>query len=174
MLEKILLAQTLKRLPRMGWLIKGVQRPESIADHSFGVVFITLLLAEMLKEKRVRIDVERALKIAIVHDLAEAIITDVPISAQEFLDKDEAEERVFKSLFPEFYELYLEYRDGSSTEAQLVRLADKLDMILQAYQYELSGHRNLGEFWRALDEIEELEISKYFRDVINSVRRLRD
>jgi len=173
MIEKILLVQTLKRLPRMGWLIKGVQEPESIADHSFGVAFITLVLADVLEKRGKRIDVEKALKMAIVHDLAEAIITDIPLSAQEFVDKDKAEALVFKKVFPEFYELYREYQECSSPEAQLVRIADKLDMILQAYQYELSGNKNLDEFWEAIEEIKRLELSKYLEDILNSVGRLK-
>ena len=43
----------LKDLKRSGWLQKDVSRSESVADHTFGVAFLTLLLApaDLDKEK---------------------------------------------------------------------------------------------------------------------------
>ncbi|WP_048147114.1 HD domain-containing protein [Pyrococcus abyssi] len=173
MIEKILLAQTLKRLPRMGWLISGIPNPESVADHSFGVAFISLLLLNKIKEEGVKIDENRVLKMAIIHDIGEALITDIPLRAQKYLDKDAAEDKAVKEIFPEFYELYREYQEGKSLEAQLVKFADKIDMVLQAWQYELSGNKNLEDFWRALEELEKLEIARYFKELLEEVRRLK-
>ncbi|AAL80519.1 HD family hydrolase [Pyrococcus furiosus DSM 3638] len=174
MIDLILLAGKLKRIPRMGWLIKGVPNPESVADHSYRVAFITLLLAEELKKKGVEIDVEKALKIAIIHDLGEAIITDLPLSAQKYLNKEEAEAKALKDVLPEYTELFEEYSKALTLEGQLVKIADKLDMIIQAYEYELSGAKNLSEFWNALEDLEKLEISRYLREIIEEVRRLKD
>ncbi|AMM53663.1 HD domain-containing protein [Pyrococcus kukulkanii] len=173
MLERIMVVTRLKMLPRMGWLLKGIPNPESIADHSYMVAFITLLLAENLKSRGVKVNTEKALKLAIVHDIAEAVITDLPLPAQLYLNKEEAERLAFKEEFPEFMDLFEEYRRGNSIEAQLVKLADRIDMVIQAYIYGLSGSRNLGEFWKSLDEIEKLDISKYFSGLIKEIRRLK-
>jgi len=40
-------ATVLKRLPRTGWLLRGVPAAESIADHSFGTAFVVLALASV-------------------------------------------------------------------------------------------------------------------------------
>ncbi|ASJ17322.1 oxetanocin [Thermococcus chitonophagus] len=173
MLEKIKMVMRLKVLPRMGWLLKGVPNPESIADHSYMVAFITLLLAEDLKKKGVRIDVEKALKMAILHDVAEAVVTDLPLPAQRYLEKESAELSAFNDLLPEFYSIFNEYREGSSLEAQLVKFADKVEMLVQAHMYELSGNRNLGEFWKSLEDLERMEIAKYFADLLSELRRLK-
>jgi putative hydrolase of HD superfamily len=47
-LQLLLDAHRLKRIPRTGWVMHGVASAESVADHSFGVAFISLILAEML------------------------------------------------------------------------------------------------------------------------------
>ncbi|WP_193384572.1 HD family hydrolase [Pyrococcus sp. ST04] len=172
-LDKILRVSTLKRLPRMGWLFKDVPNPESIASHSFSVAFITLLLANELKRKGVNIDEGKAIKIAILHDIAESILTDLPLSAQKYLNKTEAEIKVFEDIFPEFLDLFVEYEEGKTLESQVVKLADKIDMVVQAYKYMLAGNRNLDEFWTALDEVEKLEVSKYFKDLLDALRRLK-
>ena len=79
MLEIFMYASRMKNLPRAGWLFTGVKNVESLADHSYNVSFITLILAEYLKnEKSIEINLEKALKLAIIHDLAESIITDIP------------------------------------------------------------------------------------------------
>ncbi len=38
-------AGKLKRIPRTGWVESGVPDPESVADHSFRVALIALVLA---------------------------------------------------------------------------------------------------------------------------------
>ena len=47
-LQLLLDAHRLKRTPRTGWVMRGVPDAESVADHSYGVAFIALLLAEMV------------------------------------------------------------------------------------------------------------------------------
>ena len=41
-------AATLKRMPRAGWFQRGVPHVESVAEHSFGVAFISLALADVV------------------------------------------------------------------------------------------------------------------------------
>src|SRR5688500_12817172 len=55
-------------LPRSGWLLRGVRPCESIADHSFGVAMVTMLLVDAVRAEGLAIDGERALRMALVHD----------------------------------------------------------------------------------------------------------
>ncbi len=66
-------------LPRTGWLMSGVRPCESIADHSFGVAFLAMLLVDALRAEGVTVDGERVLRMALVHDAAEARTGDVPM-----------------------------------------------------------------------------------------------
>ncbi|CAD5244798.1 HD domain-containing protein [Thermococcus camini] len=179
LLDLFLEAGNLKRLPRTGWLLRGVSNPESIADHSYRVALITLFLADELKAKGFEIDVERALKIALLHDLAEARVTDIPLTAQYYLDKGKAEKKAAMELFiktsnpREYFRLWREYEEGLSLEGRLVKFADKLEMLIQAYEYERTGFSNLDEFWGALEKLRESEFYEHFRDLVEGLVALR-
>ena len=149
---------TMKSLPRTGWLVKGIKNPESLADHSNNVTFISLMLIEMLKERQIAIpNVEKTLKMALIHDLPESIITDIPSPVIKYFGKEnklKAEvasiNKIFEgneSLKGEMSELFWEFESQSSVEARIVRAADKLDMIFMVRHYEDTGARNLEEFW---------------------------
>ena len=74
LLDVLLELQALDRVPRMGFLIRGVSDPESIAEHSWHVLFLVWVLAPKIPE----VDAKRAVEIAIVHDLAELRTGDLP------------------------------------------------------------------------------------------------
>lgn len=66
----------LKRLGRTGWVDRGVpsDQVESVADHSLLTAFTAWLAAA----EDATLDRDRVLKLALVHDLAEALIGDAP------------------------------------------------------------------------------------------------
>src|ERR671916_2692003 len=79
MITVLLELQRLKRLDRTGWVLRG--RPpgaESVAAHSYGVALAAMLLADEVRARGVEVDVGRVLRIALLHDLAEARTGDMP------------------------------------------------------------------------------------------------
>ncbi|WP_099212118.1 HD domain-containing protein [Thermococcus henrietii] len=180
MLDLLIELGNLKRLPRTGWLLRGVPNPESVAEHSYRVALITLFLADELKAKGVEIDVEKALKIALLHDVGEARITDIPKTAQYYLDKGKAEKKAVMELLlsspkpKEYFKLWREYEEETSTEGKLVKFADRLEMLIQAYEYEKAGFRNLDEFWGTLEKLRESEFYNYFRELVEGLVEMRE
>jgi len=157
-LDTLMHANRLKQLPRTGWQLRGVERPESIADHAFGVAFVAMLLADM---NPTGVDRERVLRMALLHDLAESLVTDLPATLSRFLapeTKHAAERAALAEILaalpaPDAYlALWEEYTAGQSPAARLVRDADKLEMMLQAFVYEQRGQRNLDDFWASFSE----------------------
>ena len=65
------LAGALKRVRRRGWVLRGVTEPESVADHSFRTALLALVLA-----RDDSFDRGRCVAMALVHDLAEAVVGD--------------------------------------------------------------------------------------------------
>ena len=67
----------LKSIPRSGWLQSGIDElgVESIAAHSYGMSILILHLRSELQSAGV--NVERALNMALVHDIAESIVGDM-------------------------------------------------------------------------------------------------
>ncbi len=156
MLELLLRANQLKRVPRTGWVMRGVADAESVADHSFGMAFIALSLAEMVDQS---LDKAKLLTIALLHDLPESVLGDIPTPATCYFPpetKREAEMEALSALLcgalslprEQWRAWWQEFEDGTSAEARLVRDADRLDMFIQAYVYEqTTGNRWLEEFW---------------------------
>ena len=64
----------LKQTPRTGWLHRGVPQPESVASHSYGVIFWTWFLVYRAQQRGASPlpDLETALLLALLHDLPEA------------------------------------------------------------------------------------------------------
>jgi putative hydrolase of HD superfamily len=152
-------AHRLKRIPRTGWVMRGVGGAESVADHSFGVAFISLILAEMLDRP---LDKAKLLTIALLHDLPESVVSDLPTPAAAHFPpgaKRKAEMEVLDELLRKLPSAehwrawWQEFEDGTSIEGQLVRDADRLDMLIQAHTYEqTTGNRWLEEFWPSSED----------------------
>lgn len=155
-------ANDLKRLPRTGWLLAGVSPVESVAEHSFATTLLALNLAHAVNvEYRLQgidapLDIDRVVRIALVHDLAESVVTDLPkrtgnVIGEEMKRNAEARAWNLLELSPAsssaLREYWIEYAEGKSNEALLVKDADKLEMLHQALRYASTGNRNLAEFW---------------------------
>ncbi|HSU84895.1 MAG TPA: HD domain-containing protein, partial [Thermoanaerobaculia bacterium] len=80
LLDLLLEVQALDRIPRSGYVLRGVADPESVTEHTLHV----LLLVWMLGPRIEGIDVHRAVEIALVHDLAELRIGDLPRTSSHY------------------------------------------------------------------------------------------
>ncbi|MGQ9548946.1 MAG: HD domain-containing protein [Roseiflexus sp.] len=162
----------LKLLPRVGWLQRGIASPESVAEHSFGMA----VLALMFSAADDSVDRERVLAMALVHDIAEALLGDLPFSARRLIGdvvKRDAERRAMIELCAtlpggeRLIHLWDEYAAGVTREARLVKALDRVEMLVQALAYERAGNRLLDEFW--IDATAGLE---EFPDLMAFVARL--
>lgn len=133
----------LKRVKRTGWVDCGIQDPESVADHMYRMALMVMLLPT-----DPGISTSRALRMALVHDLQEALVGDItpePWSGVSKAEKHKLEvdaiERIRVMLHPapfadELVELWEEYEAAATPEAKLVKDLDKFEMMMQAHEYE--------------------------------------
>ncbi|MDB4939567.1 MAG: Nucleotidase YfbR, superfamily [Labilithrix sp.] len=150
-LATMLALDPLADLPRTGFLLRGVRPCESIADHSFGVAFVTMLFVDAIRAEGGTIDGERALRMALVHDAAEAKTGDVPMPNKtprmtEALHELEATV-VAKVLPPAQLELWTDAETGNSLEVRVVKAADKVQMMIKALAYGRQHRGNVDDFW---------------------------
>ncbi len=166
LINVMLKCNELKTIPRMGWRVRGVRDGESVAEHSFAVAIISMLLAPRLG---IDIDLEKLLKIALIHDLPEHMLGDIHAPASSLLGhdvKEAAELRVLEELFgslddaDEYIGLWKEFAERSSVEGRVVRAVDKLEMFTQAYLYEREGNRMLDDFWGYEDNVRDFEFEE--------------
>jgi putative hydrolases of HD superfamily len=157
LLEFWRLAWRLKKEPRRGWLRSvRVRKIESVADHSFGVAILALVEA-----RRRGLDLGRVLRLALVHDLEEAITGDfTPVEKKRLTPRVVSMRRRWAvawilAKLPEaqrkgFAGDWEELRVGGSREALLVKDLDKLEMAFQAREYERMGVAgSVSDFYRS-------------------------
>ncbi|MEE8522417.1 MAG: HD domain-containing protein [Thermoanaerobaculia bacterium] len=153
LLDLLLELQTLDRIPRSGYSLRGIATPESVSEHSFHLVFLVWALATEVPE----LDLTRALELALIHDLAEVRTGDLPRSAAHYLPagaKASAETAVAAELLAPAGEratdLFAEYQSGTTLEARFVTACDKLQLLIKTFVYESRGATGLDEFWEQL------------------------
>src|SRR6185295_13191949 len=102
MLSTLIELQRLKRLDRTGWVLRGLPSgTESVAAHSFGVATTAMFLADQLSASGVEIDIPRTLRMALIHDWAEARIGDIPRTGIRYFGSEvrqEAESKAFADI----------------------------------------------------------------------------
>jgi len=177
----------LKQTKRTGWTkYKEItSRVESVADHSFRIAlmaFVFGLQQEEDKEEKV-LDVQKLVTMALVHDIAESIVGDITphcgISKEEKNTLEvEAMEKLKETLGDVAGEtietLWLEYENGSSREARVVKELDKLEMLLQASEYENEYKDvDLTEFYSSCDGSFKTESGKRWVEEILRRRPVR-
>ncbi len=162
--ELLLKLNGLKLIPRTGWLFCNVSPNdvEDVAQHSFEVAAITLLLADELKREGQKIDSGRAVSMAVVHDWAEAEVADFPYTALKHLDSPDVKKRMESRALKVILEgargkenclkLWEEYSAKRTIEARVVHAADYLSMLVQAIKYRQRGigSKELNELWAAV------------------------
>jgi 5'-deoxynucleotidase YfbR-like HD superfamily hydrolase len=120
------------------------------------------------------VDIEGLLAMAVLHDLPEAIISDVPHQAVEMggtamkSAKRDAERSAIRQMFAplgvvgeSLKKQWSEFEDSKTLEARIVIAADRLDMLAHALSLECSGFppQNLDEFFEhAKGEINDLHL----------------
>lgn len=172
----------LKELRRTGWVLRKVDDPETVAEHSFRAA----LMAWVLGEKR-GLDSTKLLKMLLIHDIVEVYAGDSTpydnlITAETDLEKllshfprhtKKEKEKLFKEkhtkelaalekltlklpqkLKKEMHDLWMEYDIGSTLEGRFARQLDRIETLLQALEYEKKRKKvNILSFWYQLKEL---------------------
>lgn len=155
----------LKRVKRTGWVRTGVDKPESVADHMYRMSIISMLVPITCSYR------DRLVKMAIVHDLAEAIVGDITpfdgVSKEEKYKREhEAMNNIRDVLLEgspiglEIYNLWKEYEEGVSECARVCKDIDKFEMILQASEYEREQNKDLSQFFNSTEGKFETKLVK--------------
>jgi putative hydrolases of HD superfamily len=159
----------LKRLPRSGWLLAGIEQPETVAEHSFRATVLGVLLAGMAGA-----DAGRTAALCAVHDMAETRIADVhsvgrayitvaspqAVAAHQAAGMPTDVAKVFEALVAE-------YEENETAEARLAHDADKLDTLATACEYAAQGF-DTGAWRQSSIEALRTEEGKQLAQAIDS------
>ena len=155
LVEFILEAGVLKRTPRSGWSLLGINNAESVADHSFRCTVIGYLLAHMEK-----VSVHKVLLMTLFNDIHEARITDLHKMAQRYIDASTVEDSSFEEqiaslpegIHKELSEVREDYGAQDSKESIVARDSDILECLIQAKEYVEQGHKSASQFMKKAPE----------------------
>lgn len=112
----------------------------NLAEHHLRVMWLAITLAKYEKA-----DINKVLKMALVHDIAESRTGDVDYLSRQYVIRNEelGLKDMLKStaLEKEFLELYHEYEERKSIEAKVVKDADTLDVDMELNEQEARGFK---------------------------------
>jgi len=171
--------ERLKTTKREGWRRFGIAHGESISDHMYRMSLITMFAPPSLAS---RINIPHCMKMALVHDMAEALVGDItPVDGVAKHEKNRREATTMdyftSSLLgrvnggltgKELREIWQEYEDSKTLESKFVHDVDKLELILQMIEYErVHEHKlDLGEFSWVSSRIELPEVKAWSNEVL--------
>tara|TARA_B100000809_G_scaffold155899_1_gene153228 strand:- start:424 stop:1005 length:582 start_codon:yes stop_codon:yes gene_type:complete len=173
----------LKSLPRTGWLIHGIKNGESIADHCYRMTLLSMLLADTLVAKGMKLDTEKVMRLSLLHEIAEARIGDIPFTVLTYIPeevKEIGERKAVTSMLEKFgsigkwyQELWEEFEQNETIEAKLVRAADKLELMIQVLEYEKLGYQSLNQFWENDWNQRGFDISPLIQEIMELLTKKR-
>lgn len=139
---------------------------------------ITLLTPPTLAP---RLDLPRCMKMCLIHDMAESLVGDItPVDGVPKPEKSRREAETVSFLSTsllgnvyggvpgrELAEIWQEYEDSRTLEAKFVHDVDKMELLLQMFEYEKrsGGDVGLGEFAYVATKIELEEVKVWAREL---------
>lgn len=161
----------LKNISRQGWIDKlSITNPESVADHTFSMAIIGMVLSDSESQ-----NTEKILKMILLHDLAESVTGDFTPEQKSKDEKIILENRVMKNILSDlpktlqtqYLKIWEEYVQNKSKEANLVHQIDKFEMALQAkiYQKQISPEKTEIFFESAKKGISDSNLLKFLEQL---------
>lgn len=160
----------LKNIPRSGWLLLGVQSPETVAEHVSRTTFIGLILAALSGGK---VDIGRVTMMCAMHDMIETRVSDLSSVNKEYTVTPDWRKVVGDqllgvppSLARTLEDLIEEYEERRTLESRLARDADKLECLAQALEYMMQGLSPAREWLTSRIESISTDIGKQVASVM--------
>ena len=134
---------------------------QTVMEHIGDVAFISMVLSEYLNNHGVRNDSGRVIKLALIHDVPEAISGDLPHDSKYdygevsrgLREQLEGLEKITmnyalaklndKKTSSKIYSLFEEYNARKTIESKIVKRADLYDVILYTQQEMSMGNKSL-------------------------------
>lgn len=163
----------MKMLKRTGWVKRQVANPESDADHSYSLAMLAFLLAPQ------ELDLLKCLKLALIHDLPEAFCGDFVPGELEPAEKAKLELSAMQKVCsdincPELMDLFKEYEQRLSPEAEFVWALDRLDNVFTARFYEQKSDLSLVDEFAAgtlqrINSLKDKNLAEKLQKILNTL-----
>lgn len=170
-------AEKLKSTTRHSWLTNS-SRQESVAEHTWMLCLLAMLLSDKLDKKA---DLLKVLKMLLIHDLAESVTGDIPsheVSLRQ-QNKHDAEKVALQNIIEklpenkarEIISLWEEFEENKSHEAQFANSLDKIEVLMQHNLADIStweqGDFNVCAYYKN-NYFDFDSFMRLFKDVVDN------
>ena len=172
LLDALLIAEKLKDTTRHCYTAKG--RHESVAEHTW----MMSLMAFFVKDEFPEADMDKVLRMCIIHDLGEAFTGDIPTFEKTQANEDEEENLLYrwvKSLpetqSGEMLALYQEMAERKTLEAKIYKALDGLEAVIQHNISDLSTWIPSEYDFNLTYADDKVAFSNYFKGLREEIRK---
>ena len=131
--------EKLKCNTRHSWTSSG--RQESVAEHSFRLA----VMAMLCKDEYPELNIDKVIKMCLIHDLGEAVTGDVPSFYKTDINENEENDAInyLLSLLPhtaekELSDLFSEMAELKTPEAKLYKALDNAEAVISHNEADIS------------------------------------
>lgn len=172
LLDILNVAERLKDTTRHCYTRNG--RQESVAEHSW----MMTLIAFLIKDKFPEADMDKVIKMCIIHDLGEAFTGDIPT-----FDKSESNEKTEEELLSKWLEtfpasassemtaLFREMNEIKTPEAKIFKAIDSLEALIQHNISDLSTWIPKEYELNKTYADDKVEFSDYLKELREEIRK---
>lgn len=171
LLEILHMAENLKDTTRHCYTSGG--RHESVAEHCWRVCLMTYFLRDVFPDA----DMDKVIRMCLVHDLGEAFTGDIPAFEKTAVHEQEESSRLnaWVQSLSDFYckeltELYLEMAERKSLESKIYKAADGLEALVQHNESDISTWLPLEYDLNMTYANDKVEFSPYLCELRQEIR----
>lgn len=170
-LQFLHIAEKLKMEMRHSWLSNG--RQESVAEHTWRLTLMAMTLEPYFTQP---LNMEKLLKMLIIHDLAEVVIGDIPafeVSTRKE-EKHAAEDKAMRELCATLGEhgdnLYTLWQEGEAKQTYEAKVANAIDKL----EAQLQHNEAAIETWLPIEHEMTFKLRKHtaFDETMDALREV--
>ena len=172
LLDALSIAERLKDTTRHCYTKNG--RHESVAEHSW----MMTLMAFFMKDEFPHVDMEKVIKMCIIHDLGEAFTGDIPVFEKNE-NHEKAEEELLAgwvaslpdNISKEMNSLYAEMAKRETVEAKVYKAIDSMEALIQHNISDLSTWVPKEYELNKAHAYDKVEFSEYMKTLRDEIKR---
>ena len=172
LIDTLILAEKLKDTMRHCYTTNG--RRESVAEHCW----LASLMAYFMKDEFPNVDMDKVIRMILIHDLGECFTGDVPVFNKTEAHEEKERELLYnwvntlpEDFSKEIMELYEEMEKLETVEARLFKAIDGMEAVLQHNISDIStwlpNEYELNQIY-AMDRV---GFSEYLKEVREELRK---
>lgn len=171
LIEILAVAERLKDATRHCYTSGG--RRESVAEHSWRITLMAYLVSDEFPE----VNLEKLMKMCLIHDLGEAFTGDVPTFEKTEVDEEkeasllnEWVKQLPEPFAKEMQELYREMEERQTLEARIYKALDNLEALIQHNESDIKTWIPLEYDLQMTYGNDKVQFSEYLTRLRDEVR----